>query len=87
MYAISVQTPWEAAAGFWWPDLKEFIANHEAITDWREALVRGHFPAYLADFLNHEEGSIYKHSFRSLLLRFTYLSKSLRRFDDIFLNL
>ena len=60
----NVQTPWEAAAGFWWPDLKEFICNHEATKDWREALLRGRFPAYLSDFLNHEEGSIYKNSFR-----------------------
>ena len=60
----NVQTPWEAAAGFWWPHLKEFIATHEPTADWREALRRGRFPAYFADFLSHEDGSIYKNSFR-----------------------
>lgn len=60
----AVQTPWEIATGFWWPDLKKFIANHKAVKDWRQALALGHLPMYLSDFLNHEDGAVYKNSFR-----------------------
>ena len=59
-----VQTPWKIATGFWWTDLKKFISDHKAVKDWREALVNGHFPMYLSDFLHHEEGSMYTNNFR-----------------------
>ena len=59
-----VQTPWKIATGFWWTDLKKFISDHKAVKNWREALVNGHFPMYLSDFLHHEKGSIYKNNFR-----------------------
>ena len=60
----SVQTPWEVATGFWWRDFKEFMANHKAVKDWRNALAEGKFSLYLSDFLHHEDGSSYKSSFR-----------------------
>jgi len=60
----SVQTVWEAATGFWWVDLKMFIAHHKDIKDWREVFDNGRFPMYLSDFLHHEDGSIYTHNFR-----------------------
>ena len=60
----AVQTPWEVATGFWWPDLKKFIADHKAVKDWRQVLALGHLPMYLSDFLHHEDGAIYKNSFK-----------------------
>ena len=60
----SVQTYWEAASGFWWPDLKMFIANNKNIKDWREVFAKGRFPMYFSDFLHHEEGSMYNNNFR-----------------------
>ena len=60
----SVQTPFEAATGFWWTDFKMFITNHKNYKDWREAIAEGIFAMYLSDFLHHEEGSIYNYNFR-----------------------
>ena len=60
----TVNTPWEVATGFWWHDLKEFMANQKNITEWKTAFTQGNFPMYLSDFLHHEDGSIYNNSFR-----------------------
>ena len=60
----AVQVPFERGTGFWWLDLKEFIAEHKTTKDWREVIRLGKLPLYLSDFLNHEDGSIYKNNFR-----------------------
>ena len=60
----AVQVPFERGTGFWWLDLKAFIAEHKATKDWREVIRRGKLPLYISDFLNHEDGSIYTNNFR-----------------------
>ena len=60
----SVSTRWERASGFWWLDLKEHIAQHKDIKDWKEAFSGGVFPKYLSDFLHHRDGSAYNYNFR-----------------------
>ena len=60
----TVQTPWEVATGFWWNDLKKFMANQKNIKDWQTAFTQGNFPIYFSDFLHHEDGSVYNNSFR-----------------------
>ena len=60
----AVQVPFERGTGFWWLDLKAFIAEHKATKDWRDVIQRGKLPLYLSDFLHHEDGSIYKNNFR-----------------------
>ena len=60
----TVQTPWEVATGFWWHDLKEFVANRKNISEWKTTFTHGNFPMILSDFLHHEDGSIYNNSFR-----------------------
>ena len=60
----SVSTRWERASGFWWLDLKEHMAQHKDILDWRDAFSMGVFPKYLSDFLHHHDGSAYNYNFR-----------------------
>ena len=60
----TLQLPFEVATGFWWQDLKEFIATRKSANNWREAIILGLFPMYLSDFLHHKDGSIYKRYFR-----------------------
>ena len=60
----TVHTPWEISTGFWWQDLKKFMAKQKNIHDWKTAFTEGKFPIYFSDFLHHEDGSIYNNSFR-----------------------
>lgn len=60
----TLQLPLEVATGFWWQDLKEFIATYKPVKNWREAFIIGKFPKYLSDFLHHKDGSIYKRYFQ-----------------------
>merc|ERR1712080_653255 len=59
-----IQTIWTLDTGFWWTDLKKFIVDQKALKDWRVALVQGHLPMYLSDFLHHRNGSSYIKNFR-----------------------
>ena len=60
----AVQAPFERSSGFWWMDLKKFIAKQKGIEDWKKVIRDGSFPLYLSDFLHNAEGSIYKNNFR-----------------------
>ena len=60
----SVNTQWDAATGFWWPELKKYINKDKNINGWRDSFNKGNFPMYLSDFLNHEDGSVYVKNFR-----------------------
>ena len=60
----AVQVPFERGTGFWWLDLKAFMAEHKSTKDWREVIRQGKLPLYLSDFLHHEDGSIYNNNFR-----------------------
>ena len=59
-----LSTPLETATGFWWPDLKRYIMLQKGVRSWKDPFHNGQFPLYLSDFLNNENGSIYKNSFR-----------------------
>ena len=59
-----VSTPWETATGFWWPDLKSHIMLQKGVRSWKDPFHNGLFPLYFSDFLNNENGSIYKNHFR-----------------------
>ena len=60
----TVHTPWEIATGFWWHDLKMFMAKQKNVSEWKIAFQQEKFPMYFSDFLHHEDGSIYNNSFR-----------------------
>ena len=60
----TLQLSFDVSTGFWWKDLKEFIATYKSISNWRDTFSGGHFPMYLSDFLHHKDGAIYKNYFR-----------------------